>query len=85
MTKHVEIVNVKGFVLRGYLELPENAKRIVCMFHGFTGNKTEHNGHYRNLARLLAKEGILHRAFCRPLRPARCGTPASSGAGECCR
>ena len=58
MTKHIEIVNVKGFILRGYLELPENAKRIVCMFHGFTGNKTEHNGHFRNLARLLAKKGV---------------------------
>ena len=34
MTKHIEIVNVKGFILRGYLELPENAKRIVCC--GFT-------------------------------------------------
>ena len=40
MTKHIEIENIKGFILRGYLELPENAKRIVCMFHGFTGNKT---------------------------------------------
>ena len=58
MTKHVEIENIKGFVLRGYLELPENAKKIVCMFHGFTGNKTEHNGHFRNLARLLAKQGV---------------------------
>ena len=29
MIKHVEIENVKGFVLRGYLELPENAKKIV--------------------------------------------------------
>lgn len=58
MTKHIEITNIKGFVLRGYLELPENAKRIVCMFHGFTGNKTEHNGHFRNLARLLAKKGV---------------------------
>ena len=58
MTKHVEIENIKGFILRGYLELPENAKRIVCMFHGFTGNKTEHNGHYRNIARLLAKKGV---------------------------
>ena len=28
MIKHVEIENVKGFVLRGYLELPENAKKI---------------------------------------------------------
>ena len=30
MTKHVEIVNVDGFVLRGYLELPENAKKIMA-------------------------------------------------------
>ena len=58
MTKHVEIENVKGLILRGYLELPENAKKIVCMFHGFTGNKTEHNGHFRNLARQLAKKGV---------------------------
>ena len=58
MTKHVEIENIKGFILRGYLELPEGAKRIVCMFHGFTGNKTEHNGHYRNIARQLAKKGV---------------------------
>ena len=40
MTKHVEIENINGFILRGYLELPENAKRIVVMLHGFTGNKT---------------------------------------------
>ena len=58
MTKHVEIENINGFILRGYLELPENAKRIVVMLHGFTGNKTEHNGHFRNLARLLAKKGV---------------------------
>lgn len=58
MTKHVEIENIKGFILRGYLELPEGAKRIVCMFHGFTGNKTEHNGHYRNIARQLAQKGV---------------------------
>lgn len=58
MTKHLEILNVSGFVLRGYLELPENAKKVVCMFHGFTGNKTEHNGHFRTLARQLAKKGV---------------------------
>lgn len=58
MIKHVEIENVKGFILRGYLHLPENAKKIVVMYHGFTGNKTEHNGHFRNLSRLLYKEGI---------------------------
>lgn len=58
MTKHIEIENVKGFILRGYLEQPEDAKKIVVMLHGFTGNKTEHNGHFRNLARLLAKQGV---------------------------
>ncbi len=58
MTKHVELVNIDGFVLRGYLELPNNAKKIVVMLHGFTGNKTEHNGHFRNLARLLAKKDV---------------------------
>ena len=58
MTKHVEIENVKGLILRGYLELPENAKKIVVMFHGFTGNKTEHNGHFRTIARQLAKKGV---------------------------
>ena len=34
MIKHVEIENVKGFILRGYLDLPENAKKIVVFFHG---------------------------------------------------
>lgn len=58
MIKHVEIENKDGFILRGYMHLPENAKRIVCMFHGFTGNKTEHNGHFRNLSRLLEKQGV---------------------------
>ncbi len=58
MTKHVEIENVKGLILRCYLELPENAKKIVVMFHGFTGNKTEHNGHFRTIARQLAKKGV---------------------------
>ena len=58
MTKHVEILRKDGNVLRGYLELPENAKEILVMFHGFTGNKTEHNGHFRNIARMLAKKNI---------------------------
>lgn len=58
MIKHVEIENNKGFILRGYLNLPENAKKIAVFFHGFTGNKTEHNGHFRNLSRLLEKESV---------------------------
>ena len=58
MTKHVEIVRSNGKILRGYLELPENAKEILVMFHGFTGNKTEHDGHFRNIARMLATKNI---------------------------
>ena len=41
----IEIKNCKGFVLRGFLHLPESASEIVVMLHGFTGNKTEHAGH----------------------------------------
>lgn len=59
MVKHVEIKNEKGYVLRGYYTYPDVFKGdVVVMFHGFTGNKTEHAGHFRNLARMLEKEGI---------------------------
>lgn len=58
MIKHVEIENQKGMILRGYLHLPENAKKVVVFFHGFTGNKTEHNAHFRNIARMLEKENV---------------------------
>ncbi len=58
MIKHVEIKNVKGLMLRGYLDLPEQAQKIVVMLHGFTGHRMEHNGHFRSLSRLLSKEGI---------------------------
>lgn len=54
----IEILNCNGFVLRGFLHLPNNAKEIVVMLHGFTGNKTEHAGHFRNLSRRLEKIGI---------------------------
>lgn len=54
----IEIKNCKGFVLRGFLHLPESASEIVVMLHGFTGNKTEHAGHFRNLSRRLEKIGI---------------------------
>lgn len=58
MVKHVEIEN-NGYVLRGYYTYPNDFNGdVVVMFHGFTGNKTEHAGHFRNLARLLEKEGI---------------------------
>ena len=59
MMKHVEIVNKDGKVLRGYYSDPENFNGdVVVCFHGFTGNKTEHACHFRNIARLLEKEGI---------------------------
>ncbi len=59
MVEHVELVNKDGRVLRGYLHLPENFRGdIVVFFHGFTGNKTEHDGHFRNLARHLEYYGI---------------------------
>lgn len=58
MIKAIEIENVKGFTLRGFLHLPEGAKEVVVMLHGFTGNKTEHGGHFRNLSRRLEKMNI---------------------------
>ena len=59
MVKHVELINQEGKILRGYLTLPKEwNNRIVIMFHGFTGNKTEHAGHFRNFSRVLNDEGI---------------------------
>ncbi len=58
MIKAIEIVNRKNLVLRGYLNLPTNASKIVVMLHGFTGHRMEHNGHFRTLSRLLSEQGI---------------------------
>ena len=59
MLKDIEITNKEGRILRGYLTLPEEFNGdLVLMYHGFTGNKTEHAGHFRNLSRLLAAEKI---------------------------
>lgn len=59
MIKHVEVINSEGKTLRGYLHLPEVfSGKIVVMFHGFTGNKTEHACHFRNFSRILEKEGV---------------------------
>lgn len=59
MLKHIEITNKEGRIIRGYLTLPEEFNGdLVLMYHGFTGNKTEHAGHFRNLSRLLAAEKI---------------------------
>ena len=57
--KHIEIKSYAGKILRGYLHLPAiNTGNIVIMFHGFTGNKTEHGGHFRDLSRLLEINNI---------------------------
>ena len=58
MVKAVEFKNEQGLMLRGFLHLVEESKEIVVMLHGFTGNKTEHNGHFRNLSRMLEKIGV---------------------------
>lgn len=59
MIKHIEILNHENKVLRGYLHMPNNHNGdLVLMFHGFTGNKTEHGGHFRDLSRLLEKNNI---------------------------
>ncbi len=58
MVKHVEIVNKNGNILRGYLNLPDNFNGdIVVMFHGFTGNKTEHAKHFLNFSRIISEYG----------------------------
>lgn len=58
MIKHIELVNQWGKTLRGYLDLPENFNgEMFVMFHGFTGNKSEHAYHFRNISRLMSKEG----------------------------
>ncbi len=59
MIKHVEIVNKTGNILRGYLDMPENFNGdLVVMFHGFTGNKTEHAKHFLNFSRIISKYGF---------------------------
>lgn len=59
MVKHVEIENNQGKILRGYYTEPSNFNGdVVVMLHGFTGNKTEHAGHFRNFARILEKNSI---------------------------
>ena len=47
MVKHIELINKQGMTLRGYLDYPDNFNgEIVVMYHGFTGNKTEHAKHF---------------------------------------
>ena len=58
MVKAIEFKNKHGFMLRGFLDLPDKAEAIVVFLHGFTGNKTEHAGHFRNFSRVLSKNGV---------------------------
>lgn len=59
MIKHVEIVNKNGNILRGYLDMPNDFNGdVVVMFHGFTGNKTEHAKHFLNFSRIISKYGF---------------------------
>lgn len=58
MIKHIEINNKHNNVLRGYLDLPDNSTKVVVMFHGYTGNKTEHNGFFRTMSRKLSQMNI---------------------------
>lgn len=58
MIKHVEIKGTLGRTLRGYLDLPQDSSHLVVMFHGYTGNKTEHNGFFRTLSRQLSEKNI---------------------------
>lgn len=60
MQNHVEISS-NGLTLRGYIHIPDNQKTglpIVCMFHGFTGNKMEDHFQYVRLSRELEELGI---------------------------
>lgn len=58
MMRHIEILNRSNRILRGYLHDVQSARTIVVMFHGYTGNKTEHHGHFRTLSRRLETEHI---------------------------
>jgi len=63
MQKYVEIKKKENVYLRGYLNFPEQAKKIVVMFHGFTGNKTEHGRMFKTISELFEKENIASLRF----------------------
>lgn len=59
MIKEVEVKNKAGLVLRGLFDCPDDFQgEIVAMFHGFTGNRTEHAMHFRSFSRVLSEAGI---------------------------
>ncbi|MGI6710981.1 MAG: alpha/beta hydrolase family protein [Bacilli bacterium] len=63
MQKYVELKKKENVYLRGYLNNPETSKKIVVMFHGFTGHKAEHGRIFRTISELLAKENIASLRF----------------------
>lgn len=58
MIKHVEIIASDKKTLRGYLSVPNNATKVVVFLHGYTGNKSEHSMHFRDLSRTLYEKNI---------------------------
>jgi len=60
MQRAVEL-NSNGLTLRGTLHVPDKMNKknpIVCIFHGFTGNKMEPHFIFVKLSRMLEKNGI---------------------------
>jgi alpha/beta superfamily hydrolase len=60
MQKAVEIQS-RNLTLRGMLHIPEGVSGkvpIVCIFHGFTGNKMEPHFIFVKLSRMLEARGI---------------------------
>ena len=60
MQKAIELQS-NGLILRGMLHIPSgtnNKTPIVCIFHGFTGNKMEPHFIFVKLSRLLESIGI---------------------------
>lgn len=58
--KSIEIKN-ENLTLRGMLHTPENFQEkipVVCMFHGFTGDKLGSHFMFVRLSRILASKGI---------------------------
>lgn len=59
MIKHIELEYKENKYIRGYLDIPQNFNsEIVVMFHGYTGNKTEHGFIFRDFSRLLSENGF---------------------------
>jgi pimeloyl-ACP methyl ester carboxylesterase len=55
--QYVEI-NSNNNILRGFLELPQNPKALVIMFHGFTGHKVENGFMFKQFSQTLSAEGF---------------------------